>query len=207
MKNSLRLLRIILLLAAVLGIGYLNTGCIPDKTDHAATDSADLPMVVVDLSTPRASFESLASAIGSDDHAARLACLTTAAKNREAGAAALNLMQLAVKSPSDGDRFLKILDDHGLSQQTINRAMASCGAGAVGMSGFTEKIGEKIQDLPQFHHKISKFATRPPIQELSFISAKLENNQMIGRIKIGNRDAVITFRQIDDDWLIDSPMH
>lgn len=207
MKNSLRLLKIISLFATVFGIGCLNTGCIPNETDQPATNSADIPMVVVDLSTPRASFESLATAISSDDHASRLACLTTTEKNREAGVAALNLMQLAVKSPSDGDRFLKILDDHGLSQQTINRAMTSYGAGSVGMPGFTEKIGEKIHDLPQFHDKISKIATRPPIQELSFISATPENNQMLGRIKIGNREAVITFRQIGDKWLIDSPIH
>ena len=37
----------------------------------------------------------------------------------------MNLMQLAVKSPNDGERFLKLLDNHGLTQKAINRAMAS----------------------------------------------------------------------------------
>ena len=68
-------------------------------------------------------------------------------------------------------------------------------------------MGEKIQDLPEFHNKISKLAIRPPLEELTFISANQQNNQMIGRIKIGDRDAVINFRQVDGIWLIDSPMH
>ncbi len=207
MKSILWLLWMILAFSATLGIASLNSGCSPEGNPQATTASQSSDQLSLDLTSPRASFETWVAAIDSDNHAARLACLTTSEKNREAGAAALNLMQLAVKSPSDGDRFLKLLDDHGLTQNAINHAMATYGAGAVGMPGFTEKIGEKIQDLTGFHNEISKLAIRPPRQELIFLSAELENNQMIGRIKIGNRDAAIVFRQVDGNWLIDSPTH
>ena len=207
MKSILWLLWMILAFSATLGIASLNTGCSPEGNPQAATASQSSDQLSLDLTSPRASFETWVAAIDSDNHAARLACLTTSEKNREAGAAALNLMQLAVKSPSDGDRFLKLLDDHGLTQNAINHAMATYGAGAVGMPGFTEKIGEKIQDLTGFHNEISKLAIRPPRQELISLSAELEHNQMIGRIKIGNRDAAIVFRQVDGNWLIDSPTH
>lgn len=207
MKSILWLLWMISAFSATLGIASLNTGCSPEGNQQAATTSQSSDQLSLDLTSPRASFETWVAAIDSDNHAARLACLTTSEKNREAGAAALNLMQLAVKSPSDGDRFLKLLDDHGLTQNAINHAMANYGAGAVGMPGFTEKIGEKIQDLTGFHNEISKLSIRPPRQELIFLSAELEHNQMIGRIKIGNRDAAIVFRQVDGNWLIDSPTH
>ena len=205
MQKTLWLASLSLSLATVFGIALLNTGCVPEKKDQAPTTSQPDPLENLDLSTPRASFETMVAAINSDNQAARLACLTTSEKNRQAGSAALNLMQLAVQSPSAGDRFLKLLDDHGLTQNAINHAMATYGAGSVGMPGFTEKLGAKIKDLPKFHNEISKLATRPPIQDLIFTSANLENNQMIGRIKIGDRDASIVFRQIDGDWLIDSP--
>lgn len=207
MKNSLWPFWIILLFATLTGLASLNTGCVPEGNNQVATDSAAGSYESLDRSTPQASFEAFVAAINSDNHATRLACLTISEQNREAGAAAMNLMQLAVKSPSDGDRFLKILDDHGLTQKTVNRAMSTYGAGSIGMPGFTEKMGEKIQDLPEFHNKISKLAIRPPLEEPIFISANQENNQMIGRIKIGDRDAAITFRQVDGNWLIDSPMH
>ncbi len=207
MKNIPWLLWMILASAATLGIVSLNNGCSPEGKPQTVTASQSSAQPSLDLTSPQASFETLVAAIDADNHAARLTCLTTAEKNREAGAAALNLMQLAVNSPSDGDRFLKLLDDHGLTQNAINHAMATYGAGPVGMPGFTEKIGEKIEDLTGFHKEISKLAIRPPRQELIFISAKPENNQMIGRIKIGNRDATIVFRQVDGNWLIDSPTH
>lgn len=207
MKNILWLLWMILTFGATLGIVSLNTGCSPKGSPKYLTVSQSSSQLSLDLTSPRASFETLVAAIYSDDHAARLACLTTSQKNREAGIAALNLMQLAVKSPSDGDRFLKLLDDHGLTQNAINHAMATYGAGSVGMPGFTQKIGEKIQELPKFHDEITKLAIRPPIEELVFISASMENNLMVGQIKIGSRDAKITFRQIDGNWLIDSPTH
>jgi len=207
MKNILWFLWMILAFAATLGIVSLNTGCSPEGNPKSPTASLSSSQLSLDLTSPRASFATLVAAINSDDHAARLACLTTSEKNREAGAAALSLMQLAVESPSDGDRFLKLLDDHGLTQNAINHAMATYGAGSVGMPGFTQKLGEKIQELPMFHDEISKLAIRPPIKELVFISANMENNQMIGKIKIGSRNAKIAFRQIDGNWLIDSPTH
>ncbi|MDA7870424.1 hypothetical protein N9B31_06805 [Mariniblastus sp.] len=205
MRNSPWLLRPSLAFATALGIAALNTGCVPEEIDQPPPASPSAPYESLDLSTPQASFETMVAAINSDNHAARLACLTTSEKNRQAGAAALNLMQLAVKSPNDGERFLKLLDNHGLTQKTINRAMASSGSGSLGMPGFTEKIGEKIDDLPKFHDEVSKLAIRPPHQKLVFISANLKNNEMIGQIKIGSRNAAIVFRQVDGDWLIDSP--
>lgn len=207
MKNILWLFWMISVFAAMLGIVSLNAGCSPKGNPKSPNASLPSNQLNLDLTSPRASFATLVAAINSDDHAARLACLTTSEKNRDAGAAALNLMQLAVKSPSDGERFLKLLDDHGLTQNAINHAMATYGAGSVGMPGFTQKIGEKIQELSRFHDEISKLAIRPPIEELVFISANMENNQMIGKIKIGSRDAKISFRQVDGNWLIDSPTH
>lgn len=188
---------------AATALFLLASGCLPPESTSSTNEEVDF-RAALDLSSPQATFETMVAALASNDHAVRLACLTTEAKNREAGAAALNLMDLALKNPVGGDKFLTLLDGHGLTQTYINRTMATYGADPASMPMFTEQLGAKINDLSKFHHELSKVVPRPPLPNLEFISASQENERMIGKIRVGGKEASIVFRHVDGDWLIDS---
>ena len=195
--------RIRIALAATAILCAFICGCLPDTSTPAAPNTVADVRTGLDLSSPQSTFETMVSALESNDHMVRMACLTKEAQHREAGVMALNLMDIALKAPIGGDKYLTLLKDHGLTQVYVNQAMATYGADPANMPIFTERLGAKIKDLPKFHYEVSKMVPRPPLPSLEFVSANEENERMIGRIKVDDKDAIMLFRQVDEYWLID----